>query len=60
MKKTYITPEALTISLATSLPLAAISGHNEQGDGNQLVKEQVDYDADGGTGSGKNIWDEEW
>ena len=57
MKKTYITPEALTISLAMSLPLA-MSGHDEIGDG-QLVKEQVEING-GTTSGGKSIWDNEW
>ena len=62
MKKTYITPEALTISLVMSSHLA-LSGHNTIGDGNQLVKGQVGFDDDDDsstTGGGKNIWDEEW
>ena len=62
MKKTYITPEALTISLAMTLPLA-LSGHNTIGDGEQLVKGQVGFDdEDNGstTGGLKNIWDNEW
>ena len=56
MKKTYITPEAFTISLAMTLPLA-MSGHDEIGDG-QLTKENVDDF--GSTGGDKSIWDEEW
>ena len=62
MKKTYITPEALTISLVMSSHLA-LSGYNTIGDGNQLVKGQViidDEDDSSTTGGLKNIWDEEW
>ena len=57
MKKTYITPEALTISLAMTLPLA-MSGHDETGD-EILTKENADG-SNGTTGGGKSIWDEEW
>ena len=56
MKKTYIAPEALVISLAMTLPLA-LSNDDEIGDG-QMVKEHTDIDGSS-TGS-KNIWDEEW
>ena len=62
MKKTYITPEALTINLVMSSHLA-LSGYNTIGDGNQLVKGQViidDEDDSSTTGGFKNIWDEEW
>ena len=63
MKKTYITPEALTISLAMTLPLA-MSTHDEIGDG-QLVKGFVDdfdnlVDDNSNTSSITSIWDEEW
>lgn len=60
MKKTYITPVALQVSLETSLPLA-LSGYNEVGDGNQLVKGFVDdFDEEENTIGLTNIWDEEW
>ena len=60
MKKTYITPETLTISLVMSSHLA-LSGHNQEGDGNQLVKGFVDgLDEEENTTGPKNIWDEEW
>ena len=57
MKKTYITPEALTISLAMTLPLA-MSGHDEIGD-EILTKENAD-NLGPTTSGGKTIWDEEW
>ena len=56
MKKTYITPEVLTVVLGTcqmmaeSLPLGGDGGSDDEvGDGDFLSKE-----------NGKNIWDEEW
>lgn len=58
MKKTYSTPQALTVVLNAKSSLMEISGHDEEGNGNQLTKENV-----GGndvTNGGKNVWDEEW
>ena len=58
MKKTYITPEALTTELGTcgkmmieSLPIGdGTNPGDEVGEGDFLTKEHT----------GKNIWDEEW
>ena len=58
MKKTYITPEAFTINLGMTLPLA-LSNSDEIGDG-QLVKENVDGLNNSSTGGSKSIWDDEW
>ena len=58
MKKTYIMPEALVVSLTGNSPILWDGSGDEQiGDG-QLVKEHTDIDGSS-TGS-KNIWDEEW
>ena len=58
MKKTYIIPEALTVNLSMSLPLAT-SGHDEVSDDPDLVKGHVVDDGNSSDGS-KNVWDEEW
>lgn len=58
MKKTYITPEALVVSLFANSPiLQDMSLHDELGQ-EVLVKEQAG--TDGSTTGGKSIWDEEW
>ena len=57
MKKTYITPEALVVSLFANAPvLGDMTAHQEIGSG-QYTKENVD---DLGSTGGKSIWDEEW
>ena len=57
MKKTYIIPEALVVSLFANAPvLQDFTAHGEVGDG-QYTKE--DFGTNGSTGS-KSIWDEEW
>ena len=59
MKKKYIIPEAISISLDPKMPL--LLGYSDgMGDGQILTKENVDGLNDSSTGSGKNIWDEEW
>lgn len=59
MKKTYIIPEALVVSLIANVPiLQNMSLHDEIGDG-YLVKEQGEVGTSS-TGGSKNIWDEEW
>ena len=59
MKKTYISPEALVVSLFANAPvLDAGSLHNEEGSG-QFTKENAD-DLGSTTGGGKSIWDDEW
>ena len=56
MKKTYISPEFLTVELRCTQMLAESLGKNEEGadDGVVLVKEGNDYISD------KNLWDDEW
>lgn len=57
MKKTYIMPEALVVSLTGNSPILWDGSGDEQiGDG-QLVKEQGE---NGATTGGKSIWDDEW
>ena len=57
MKKTYITPEALVVSLFANAPvLQDMTLNNVEGSG-QYTKENVD---DLGSTGGKSIWDEEW
>ena len=55
MKKTYIAPEALVISLSMTLPLATSTdiGDTPVDPGTYDVKESY-------KGGGKTIWDEEW
>ena len=59
MKKTYITPEALTVRLAMSTPLLDMSFNDEIGD-EVLTKENKDGLNGTTTGGSKNVWDEEW
>ena len=57
MKKTYIIPEALVVSLFANAPvLQDMTLNNVEGSG-QYAKENVD---DLGSTGGKSIWDEEW
>ena len=58
MKKTYIIPEALTVNLSMSLPLA-VSVYEGVSDDPDLVKGHVVDDGNSSDGS-KNVWDEEW
>ena len=59
MKKTYIMPEAISISLDPKMPL--LLGYSRStADEGQFTKE---YSSDGTTtttSGSKNIWDEEW
>ena len=61
MKKSYITPEALQVSLAMSLPLAG-SPLNVKEDGD--TAELNDVDAEEGSDTlikgTTNLWDEVW
>ena len=59
MKKTYIMPEAFSISLdpKTAFLLEAISAVGEEG---QFTKEHVSGDDTAIASGSKNIWDEEW
>lgn len=64
MKKTYIMPEALSISLDPKMPL--LLGYSRAiADEGQFTKEFTAFDDEEGddaptTGGFKNIWDEEW
>ena len=59
MKKTYIIPEALVVSLLANAPvLEDTSVHDELGE-EALVKEQGEVGTSS-IGGGKSIWDEEW
>ena len=61
MKKSYITPEALQVSLAMSLPLAG-SPLNVTKEGD-IAKLNDDYAGEGSDALVKgatNIWDDEW
>lgn len=64
MKKTYISPEALSISLDPKMPILTLALSRVVGEGEQLTKEYnfVDDEEDVPTAGGsiKNIWDEEW
>jgi len=58
MKKTYIAPKALTVSLTMNAAVLSVGSiHDEEGSG-QFAKEQAG--TDGTSASGKSVWDEEW
>ena len=68
MKKTYFTPEVLTVSLAMSSPLAT-SGFNVTNDGDQATlpsgDDDDDYADDGAPAlvkgyTSQNLWNNEW
>ena len=60
MKKTYIIPEALIVSLLANAPvLADTSVHDDEYGEEALVKEQGEVGTSS-IGGGKSIWDEEW
>lgn len=66
MKKTYITPEALTLCLAMSLPLAT-SGFNvtQDGETTTLPSGDDDYADDGADAlvkgfTSQDLWTNEW
>ena len=58
MKNIYISPESTVVRLMPSAILAT-SGHDEEGDGNQLTKEYMG-NSNSSIGGGKSVWDEEW
>lgn len=61
MKKSYITPEALQVSLAMSLPLAGSPLNvKEDGDTAELNNDDADEGSDALVKGVTNIWDEEW
>lgn len=55
MKKTYITPEALTVVLGTCKMMAEslIVGDDEIGDSGEILTKEDKT-------TGRSIWDEEW
>ena len=60
MKKTYISPEALTVSLTMS-NIIAQSPNGSIPNGGKDASEQYDMDTEGDVkGLNKNIWDTEW
>ena len=59
MKKTYIIPEIMVQEIAPSM-MIAMSGHDEMGDGNQLVKERRGDDYSGSRTSVGSVWDDDW
>lgn len=62
MKKTYISPEALSLSLDPKMPLLLGYSRMIAEDG-QYTKEYAAFDDEENVptgGSIKNIWDEEW
>ena len=60
MKKTYITPEALQVSLAMSLPLAGSSLNvTQDGDTANLNDDYADEETDALV-KFSSIWDNEW
>ena len=60
MKKTYITPEALTVVLGSSTSI--LTGSDLHQEGNNVVGSVYDSNAEGAglTKESKNVWDEEW
>ena len=61
MKKTYISPEALTVSLNTS-NIIATSPLNVTGESGTatLNNTQATYNADALVKEDKNVWSDEW
>ena len=59
MKKTYIAPEALVVSLTMNTPVLNVGSiHDEEGAG-QCAKEE--FGPSGASiGNGKSVWDEDW
>ena len=61
MKKSYITPEALQVSLAMSLPLAGSPLNvTKDGDTAELNDDDADEGSDALVKGTTNIWDEVW
>ncbi len=61
MKKSYITPEALQVSLAMSLPLAGSPLNvKEEGDTAELNDVDAEEGSDALVKGTTNIWDEVW
>ncbi len=57
MKKTYISPDAIVVSLLpTTIIAESQTINNEKGDGNILTKE----DNSSTSTDGSNVWDDEW
>lgn len=61
MKKSYITPEALQVSLVMSLPLAGSPLNvKEDGDTAELNDDDADEGSDALVKGATNIWANEW
>ncbi len=61
MKKSYITPEALQVSLAMSLPLAGSPLNvKEDGDTAELNDDDAEEGDDALVKGTTNLWDEVW
>lgn len=61
MKKSYITPEALQVSLAMSLPLAGSPLNvTKDGDTAELNDDDADEGSDALVKGTTNLWDEVW
>ena len=60
MKKTYITPEALTVVLGASTSI--LTGSDLRQEGDKVVGSVYDSNATGSglTKENVNVWDEEW
>ena len=61
MKKSYITPEALQVSLTMSLPLAGSPLNvTKDGDTADLNDDEADDESDALVKGTINLWDEVW
>ena len=60
MKKTYITPEALTVVLGSSTSILTGSDLTKDGDNYKGSVYNTDATSDGLTKESKSLWDEEW
>ena len=68
MKKTYMTPEMLAVSLQHTSIICAMSITDVDGDGNQNSETGIDYGGEAGENEGflgkavtsQTLWDNEW
>ena len=60
MKKTYITPEALTVVLGSSTSILTGSDLTKDGDNYKGSVYNTDATSAGLTKESKSLWDEEW
>lgn len=58
MKKTYIIPEALVVSLFANAPV--LQDPSLDRDDDNINAEDFETKGHAATGGSKNIWDEEW